>query len=142
MIRVNLRSAFVVSQAVLPLMPQGGRIIFVSSSSAHEPHPGKTAYSASKAGLNAFAFALAKEVDRDGINVHVVTTGPVDTPMLDGVRFAMLALNAPDVARTIAWLDTLAPNVKLSEVQMSSVEQGPFAPEPLVPDAAKSLGRG
>ena len=35
------------------------------------------AYSASKAGMNAFALALAQEVDRDGINVHVVTPGPV-----------------------------------------------------------------
>ena len=59
-IRTNLRSAFVVSAAVLPVMPAGGRIVFLSSSSAHEPHPGKSAYSASKAGLNAFAFALAQ----------------------------------------------------------------------------------
>ncbi len=141
-IRTNLRSAFVVTQAALPAMSAGGRIIFLSSSSAHEPQPGKTAYSASKAGLNAFAGALAKEIDRDGIAVHVVTTGPVDTPMLDDVHFPMLALNAADVAKTIVWLDTLAPNVKLPEVVLSSVEQGPFAPEPLVPEAAKNLGRG
>jgi NAD(P)-dependent dehydrogenase (short-subunit alcohol dehydrogenase family) len=141
-IRTNLRSAFVVSHGVLPVMPAGGRMVFVSSSSAHEPQPGKTAYTASKAGLNAFAFALAKEVDRDGIAVHVVTTGPVDTPMLDDVHFPMLTLNAADVAKTIVWLDTLAPNVKLPEVVLSSVEQGPFAPEPLVPEAAKKLGRG
>ncbi|MEY2425793.1 MAG: hypothetical protein QOI61_1365 [Actinomycetota bacterium] len=141
-IRTNLRSAFVVSQGVLPVMPAGGRMVFVSSSSAHAPQPGKTAYTASKAGLNAFAFALAGEVDRDGIAVHVVTTGPVDTPMLDDVHFPMLTLNAVDVAKTIAWLDTLAPNVKLPEIVLSSVEQGPFAPEPFVPDAAKKLGRG
>jgi NAD(P)-dependent dehydrogenase (short-subunit alcohol dehydrogenase family) len=141
-IRTNLRSAFVVSQGVLPVMPAGGRMVFVSSSSAHAPQPGKTAYTASKAGLNAFAFALAGEVDRDGIAVHVVTTGPVDTPMLDDVHFPMLTLNAVDVAKTIVWLDTLAPNVKLPEVVLSSVEQGPFTPEPFVPDAAKRLGRG
>jgi NAD(P)-dependent dehydrogenase (short-subunit alcohol dehydrogenase family) len=141
-IRTNLRSAFVVTQAALPIMGEGARIVFVSSSSAHDPHPGKTAYSASKAGLNAFASALSKEVERDGIGVHVVTTGPVDTPMLEDVRFPMLALNAVDVAKTIAWLDTMPTNVRLPEVILSSVEQGPFAPQPLVPEAAKKLGRG
>ena len=50
-IAANLRSAFLVASAVLPQMPQGGRIVFVSSSSAHQPQPGKAAYTASKAGL-------------------------------------------------------------------------------------------
>jgi NAD(P)-dependent dehydrogenase (short-subunit alcohol dehydrogenase family) len=140
-IRTNLRSAFVVSSGVLPLMPAGGRIVFLSSSSAHAPQPGKSAYSASKAGLNAFANALSKEVDRDGVGVHVVTTGPVDTPMLDDVHFPMLALHADDVARAVLFLAQLPPNVSLFEIEMSSVEKGPFAPEPVVPEAAKKLGR-
>ena len=140
-IRTNLRSAFVVSAAALPVMVAGGRFVFLSSSSSHEPHPGKSAYSASKAGLNAFAFALGKEVERDGISVHIVTTGPVDTPMLDDVRFPMMALNADDVARTIVFLDQLPPNVRLPEIEMSSVEDGPFKPDALVPEAAKRLGR-
>ena len=140
-LRINLRSAFIVTSASLPAMAAGGRIVFLSSSSSHAPQPGKAAYSASKAGLNAFAFALAKEVDRDGIAVHVVTTGPVATPMLDDVHFPMLALDVDDVAKTIAWLDTLSPSVALPEVAVSAVEQGPFAPEPFVPEAAKALGR-
>ena len=140
-IRTNLRSAFVTSAAVLPVMRQGGRIIFLSSSSAHAPQPGKAAYSASKAGLNAFASAMAREVDRDGINVHVITTGPVATPMLDDVHFPMLALNADDIAKAVLFLDQLPPNVSLFELEMNSVEKGPFAPQPFVPEAAKKLGR-
>jgi NAD(P)-dependent dehydrogenase (short-subunit alcohol dehydrogenase family) len=140
-VRTNLRSAFVVSSAVLPVMPQGGRIVFLSSSSAHAPQPGRAAYSASKAGLNAFAAAMAREVDRDGISVHVVTTGPVATPMLDDVHFPMLALDPDDVARTVTWLDSLPPNVVLLEVAVESVEKGPFAPDAFVPEAARKLGR-
>lgn len=140
-LRTNLRSAFVVSAAVLPVMAAGGRIIFFSSSSAHSPQPGKAAYSASKAGLNAFAGALAQEVDRDGIAVHVVTTGPVATPMLDDVHFPMLALDVEDVARTIVWLDQLSPSVVLAELALHAAERGPFAPEPFVPEAARALGR-
>lgn len=140
-IRTNLRSAFVVTSASLPAMSAGARIVFLSSSSAHAPQPGKAAYSASKAGLNAFAAALAKEVDRDGIAVHVVTTGPVATPMLDDVHFPMLALGVDEVARAVVWLDSLLPNVSLPEVVLSSVARGPFAPEPFVPEAARALGR-
>lgn len=140
-LRTNLTSAFVVAHAALPAMTAGGRIVFLSSSSAHAPQPGRAAYSASKAGLNAFAAALAREVDRDGIAVHVVTTGPVATPMLDDVRFPMRTLGVDEVAATVVWLDTLPPNVVLPEVRLSAAEQGPFAPEPHVPEAARQLGR-
>lgn len=140
-LRTNLTSAFVVAQAVLGAMPAGGRMVFLSSSSAHRPQPGKTAYSASKAGLNAFARALAGEVERDGIAVHVVTTGPVATPMLDDVHFPMRTLAVDDVVEAVAWLDTLPGNVVLPEIEVASVDGGPFAPEPFVPDKARELGR-
>jgi NAD(P)-dependent dehydrogenase (short-subunit alcohol dehydrogenase family) len=140
-LRTNLTSAFVVAQAALPAMGPGGRFVFLSSSSAHAPQPGRSAYTASKAGLNAFARALAREVERDGIAVHVVTTGPVATPMLDDVRFPMLTLGVEEVAATVVWLDTLPPNVVLPEVELSSVATGPFAPEVYVPEQARRLGR-
>ena len=140
-VRTNLTSAFVVAHAALPAMPPGGRMVFLSSSSAHAPQPGRSAYSASKAGLNAFAGALAKEVERDGVAVHVVTTGPVATPMLDDVHFPMRTLGVDDVAEAVVWLDSLPGNVVLPEVQVSSVDGGPFAPEAFVPEAARKLGR-
>jgi NAD(P)-dependent dehydrogenase (short-subunit alcohol dehydrogenase family) len=140
-VRTNLTSAFVVASAALPAMPAGGRMVFLSSSSAHAPHPGRSAYSASKAGLNAFALALAAEVERDGIAVHVVTTGPVATPMLDDVRFPMRTLAVAEVADAIVWLDELPGNVVLPEIRLSSVDSGPFAPEAFMPEAARRLGR-
>lgn len=140
-LRTNLTSAFVAAHACLEAMSAGGRLIFLSSSSAHAPQPGLSAYSASKAGLNAFAGALAKEVERDGVAVHLVTTGPVATPMLEDVRFPMQTLAPSDVVEAIAWLDTLPPNLVLRELVVSSVSSGPFAPEPFVPQAARALGR-
>ena len=140
-LRTNLTSAFVVTQACLPVMAAGGRLVFLSSSAAHAPQPGKAAYSASKAGLNAYAAALAREVERDGVAVHVVTTGPVATPMLDDVHFPMRTLATSDVVGVIAWLDTLPGNVVLPEVDVSSVASGPFVPEAFVPEAARRLGR-
>ena len=140
-LRTNLVSAFVVAQACLPAMAPGGRLVFLSSSSAHAPQPGRSAYSASKAGLNAFAAALGAEVERDGISVHVVTTGPVATPMLDEVHFPMRTLGAEDVAGAVAWLDSLPGHVRLPEVTVEAVGAGPFAPEAFVPEAARVRGR-
>ncbi|WP_343601702.1 SDR family oxidoreductase [Mycobacterium sp.] len=132
----NLDSCFVVTAAVLPRMRAGSRLVFVSSSAAHEPMMARTAYSASKAGVNAFARALALEVDRDGISVHVVTPGPVETDMLQDVPFEMYAIQASDVAEAVAWLDTVDPSVALPEIRLHAVRRGPFAREPVVPTEA------
>src|ERR1700757_3554581 len=132
-ISANLDSCFVVTAAVLPRMRAGSRLVFISSSAAHEPMMARTAYSASKAGMNAFARALALEVDRDGIAVHVVTPGPVETDMLQDVPFEMYAIRATDVAQAVAWLDTVDPSVDLPEIRMHAVTRGPWAHEPIVP---------
>ena len=133
----NLDSCFVVTAAVLPRMRAGSRLVFISSSAAHEPMMARTAYSASKAGMNAFARALALEVDRDGIAVHIVTPGPVETEMLQDVPFEMNAIAASDVADAVAWLDTVDPSVDLPEIRLHAVRRGPFAREPVVPDEAR-----
>jgi NADP-dependent 3-hydroxy acid dehydrogenase YdfG len=132
-ISANLDSCFVVTSAALPKMRAGSRLIFISSSAAHEPMMARTAYSASKAGMNAFACALATEVDRDGIAVHIVTPGPVETEMLQDVPFEMNAIQVTDVAETVAWLDTVDPSVDLPEIRLSAVRRGPFARELVVP---------
>jgi NAD(P)-dependent dehydrogenase (short-subunit alcohol dehydrogenase family) len=129
----NLDSCFVVTQAVLPLMQPGSRFVFVSSSAAHEPMPARTAYSASKAGMNAFARALALEVDRDGISVNIVTPGPVETEMLQDVPFEMYAITVHDLAETVAWLDTVPSSVDVPEIRLNAVTRGPSARPPIVP---------
>jgi NAD(P)-dependent dehydrogenase (short-subunit alcohol dehydrogenase family) len=132
-ISANLDSCFVVTSAALPRMTAGSRFVFISSSAAHEPMRARTAYSAAKAGMNAFAGALAQEVDRDGINVHIVTPGPVETDMLQDVPFEMYAIRAADVADAVAWLDTVDPSVDLPEIRLQAITRGPSAPPPIVP---------
>jgi NAD(P)-dependent dehydrogenase (short-subunit alcohol dehydrogenase family) len=133
----NLDSCFVVTSAVLPRMQAGSRLVFISSSAAHEPMMARSAYSASKAGMNAFARALALEVDRDGISVHLVTPGPVETEMLQDVPFEMYAIQVSDIAEAVAWLDTVDPSVDLPEIRLSAVRRGPFARPPVVPTEAR-----
>jgi NAD(P)-dependent dehydrogenase (short-subunit alcohol dehydrogenase family) len=133
----NLDSCFVVTDAVLPRMRPGSRLVFISSSAAHEPMPARTAYSATKAGVNAFARALSAEVDRDGISVHVVTPGPVETEMLADVPFEMYTIAVSDVAEAVAWLDTVDPSVDLPEIRLNAARRGPFARPPVVPTEAR-----
>jgi NAD(P)-dependent dehydrogenase (short-subunit alcohol dehydrogenase family) len=138
----NLDSCFVVTSAALPRMAAGSRFVFISSSAAHEPMMARTAYSASKAGMNAFALALAQEVDRDGINVHIVTPGPVETEMLQDVPFEMWAIRTADVAEAVAWLDTLDPSVDVPEIRLHAITRGPSARQPVVPLEAERRGAG
>jgi NAD(P)-dependent dehydrogenase (short-subunit alcohol dehydrogenase family) len=141
-IRANLRSTFVVTSGVLPRMPAGGRIVLVSSTAGRAGMKGRSAYSASKGGINAFAQSLAAEVARDGIAVHVLLPAPVDTGMLDRVTFPMHTLRPADVGGVVAFLDGLDLSVVLPEILLGAADDGPFAPEPLVPEAARRKGHG
>lgn len=86
-LRVNLTGPWLMSRAVLPqMLDQGwGRIINISSNSAHTPGAGQTAYGASKGGLEALTRGLAVEVGRKGIRVNTVAPGKVRTDMTDAV---------------------------------------------------------
>jgi 3-oxoacyl-[acyl-carrier protein] reductase len=56
-----------------------GRIVNISSISTGRPLPGQSAYSASKAGLDALTRTVAIEVARRGVTVNAIAPGLVDT---------------------------------------------------------------
>jgi NAD(P)-dependent dehydrogenase (short-subunit alcohol dehydrogenase family) len=124
----NLRSAYLIASKALPLMSAGARIIFISSI-ASRGEPTLSAYSMSKAGENALAIALAGEVEKHGIGVHLVTPGPVDTPMFGDYVANVPTLRADDVARAVGWLEEMPPHVVLREIVLEPVTTGPFVPK-------------
>ena len=81
MIDVNLRAPVVLTRLVLPYLRKagGGAIINVASLAGRTPVPGSATYSATKAGLRAFSFALADELNEDNVKIAVVSPGPIDT---------------------------------------------------------------
>jgi 2-hydroxycyclohexanecarboxyl-CoA dehydrogenase len=83
---VNLTGTFDCCQAVVPdmLEEKWGRIVTISSSSAHGGQPMMTHYVASKAGVMGFTKALALELGPKGITVNTIPPGFIDTPMLRG----------------------------------------------------------
>ncbi|UCD08073.1 MAG: 3-oxoacyl-[acyl-carrier-protein] reductase [Dehalococcoidales bacterium] len=82
-IRVNLKSVFLCSKAVLKYMlkQRWGRIISISSIIGIYGNAGQSNYSASKAGIIAFTRTLAKEVGSRGITVNTIAPGFIDTDM-------------------------------------------------------------
>lgn len=82
-INTNLVGAFLMCRSFVPHMRgEGyGRIINLTSIMSHISLPGRTAYSASKAGLLGFTKALALELAPDGITVNGISPGPCATEM-------------------------------------------------------------
>lgn len=82
-INTNLNAMFRVCKACLKGMTRArfGRIINISSVVGSSGNPGQTNYAASKAGIEGFSRALAKEVGSRGITVNVVAPGFIDTDM-------------------------------------------------------------
>jgi 3-oxoacyl-[acyl-carrier protein] reductase len=83
MIRVNLRSVFLCSRAVLPKMLErrSGRIINLASQLAYKGAPDMAHYAAAKAGVIGFTRSLAYEVAEYGVTVNAIAPGPIDTEL-------------------------------------------------------------
>jgi 3-oxoacyl-[acyl-carrier protein] reductase len=84
--QVNLKSVYLCSQAVLPIMKrqESGRIINVTSIAARNGGgPGSVAYATAKGGVSTLTRAMAKELISDGILVNGVAPGVITTPFHD-----------------------------------------------------------
>jgi short-subunit dehydrogenase len=81
-ITTNLTAPIVLTRAALPHLERGGSVIQVASIAGMVPVPHEATYCASKAGLRAFARAVAYELEPRGIHVGCVCPGPVDTGFL------------------------------------------------------------
>lgn len=77
---MNLRSAVAASQAVLPHLKTGGRIVNISAAAALKASAGMGAYAASKAGVMRFTEALAEELKDRSVTVNAVLPSIIDTP--------------------------------------------------------------
>jgi 3-oxoacyl-[acyl-carrier protein] reductase len=116
-INTNLNSAYRLSKAVLRGMTKArwGRIVNISSVVGAMGNAGQSNYAASKAGLEGFSRALAREIGSRAITVNSVAPGFIDTDMTrelpDAQRDALLTQiplgrlgQAEEIAKVVAFL--------------------------------------
>ncbi|MET7358315.1 SDR family oxidoreductase [Streptomyces sp. NPDC005562] len=79
---VNVRSAYLASQAAAGLLRDGGRIVSVGTAlTRYAGGPGGTLYALSKSALTGMTKALAHELGGRGITVNLIHPGPIDTEL-------------------------------------------------------------
>lgn len=84
---VNLGDVLTLTRAAIgPMLKRGaGRVVLVGSVSGSRGVQGHTIYAATKAALEGFTRALAREAGAFGVTANCVAPGYIDTPMLAGV---------------------------------------------------------
>jgi NAD(P)-dependent dehydrogenase (short-subunit alcohol dehydrogenase family) len=76
---VHLKGTFFVTQALLPLLEDGGRILNLSSGLTRFSLPGYSAYSVMKGGIEVLTRYLAKELGPRKISVNTIAPGAIET---------------------------------------------------------------
>lgn len=102
LVDVHFKGVFFLTQALLPLLADGGRIVNLSTGLTRVSFPGFGAYAAVKGAVEVLSVYLARELGGRGIAVNTVAPGAIetdflggavrDTPDLNGVFAGMTAL--------------------------------------------------
>lgn len=85
MVNIHLKSTYFLSQTLLPLLNDGGRIINISSGLARFAMPGYSAYAAMKGGIEVLTRYMAKELGARKISVNTVAPGAIETDFGNGL---------------------------------------------------------
>ncbi|WP_420369395.1 SDR family NAD(P)-dependent oxidoreductase [Curtobacterium sp. L1-20] len=136
MIRTNLLGNMLVVRAALPhLLSARGTIVQTSSTSGRLSTAGSGAYSATKAGVNAFSEALRQEVTGAGVRVVVIEPGYVTTELVDHItdpamramaaemQETMTTLQPGDVAAAVLFAVAQPQHVSVSELLIRPTDQ-------------------
>lgn len=125
-LNTNLKSVFLVSRAVVPLMIQRrrGDIINISSLAGKNTFAGGGLYCASKWGLQGLSGCMAEDLRPYGIRVSVICPGSVATEFSGrGPKDPAKVLRAEDVAHAVAMVALQGPQSFVSEVHLRPVSR-------------------
>ena len=102
LVDVHFKGVFFLTQALLPLIADGGRIVNLSSGLTRISFPGFAAYSAVKGAVEVLSVHMAKELGSRGIAVNTVAPGAIETDFLGGA-----VRDTPDLNTTFAGMTAL-----------------------------------
>jgi NAD(P)-dependent dehydrogenase (short-subunit alcohol dehydrogenase family) len=94
LVNIHLKGPFFLTQTLLPLIADGGRIVNLSSGLARFALPGYAAYGAMKGAIEVLTRYMAKELGARGIAVNVVAPGAIETDFGGGAVRDNAQLNA------------------------------------------------
>jgi len=100
LVNIHLKGVFFLTQALLPLIADGGRIVNLSSGLARFAMPGYAAYAAMKGGVEVLTRYLAQELGPRGIRVNVVAPGAIATDFGGGAVRDNAQINQHIAAQT------------------------------------------
>ena len=84
LVNVHFKGVFFLTQKLLPLIADGGRIVNLSSGLTRVSTPGWSAYSAVKGAVEVLSVYMAKELGSRGIAVNTVAPGAIETDFFGG----------------------------------------------------------
>ena len=99
---VHVKGVFFLTQALLPVLADGGRIINFSSGLTRVSFPGFSAYSAAKGAVETLTVYMAKELGSRGITANTVAPGAIETDFLGGA-----VRDIPDYNKAFAGMTAL-----------------------------------
>lgn len=85
MMNIHLKGPFFLTQKLLPLMADGGRILNVSSGLARFALPGSSAYAIMKGAIEVLTRYQARELGERGITANVLAPGAIATDFSGGM---------------------------------------------------------
>ena len=129
---VNARGPFLLCREAIPYLKRQDRsfIINIASVVGIKGYVNQAAYSASKHALMGMSKSLAKEVQKDGIRVHAICPGGVDTPMVAQVRPDLdqsVLMHPDEIAEIVLFLLTQRGNAAIDEIHVRRAASTPWA---------------
>ncbi|MCA0450397.1 MAG: SDR family oxidoreductase [Proteobacteria bacterium] len=79
LVNVHFKGVFFLTQTLLPLLADGGRIVNLSSGLTRQSFPGYGVYAAAKGAVEVLTVYMAKELGKRGIAVNTVAPGAIET---------------------------------------------------------------
>jgi len=119
---VHVKGVFFLTQTLLPLLADGGRIVNFSTGLTRVSYPGFSAYSAAKGAVEILTLYMAKEFGSRGITANTIAPGAIETDFLGGA-----------VRDTPAYNDAFASMIALGRVGLPD-DIGPAVASLLGPD--------
>lgn len=129
---VNARGPFLLCREAIPYLRQHEQafIINITSVVGVKGYANQAAYSASKHAVMGMTKALAREVQKDGIRVHAVCPGGVDTQMAGQARPDLdrsVLIQPDEIAEVVLFLVTRRGNAVIDQIDVRRAVSTPWA---------------